>query len=298
MPSLATSSLAPILGQRVPLRGPARLLYRSYAKAPGRPNDSARRLTTKFGDQFDVDLSSFLEWQLWAFGSYEEHLAEIFRYLIGPADRCIDVGANIGIHTVRLAKLVGASGTVIALEPDEELVRRNADNLRINRLINVALIQAAATEIGGAGTLLYRPDTQDSNKGRASLLPHAYLTGSAATVPTVRLDDVNDGPVALIKIDVEGHEAAVVSGGMRTIETYFPAIIFEYEPELLSDKSSSPFGWLRGMGYELFRICRTRHRVTGRGNLELESLTALPAESAEILAISGAAVDRVSSLVR
>lgn len=298
MLNLATSSIAPILGQHVPLRGPARLLYRSYAKTSCRRSESERRLTTKSGDQFNVSLSSFLEWQLWAFGSYEGHLAEMFEYLIRPADRCIDVGANIGIHTIRLAKLVGPSGNIIAIEPDQELVRRNNGNLRINGLENVRLIQAAASDIGGEGASLYRPGPQDSNKGRASLLPHTYLTGSMATVPTVRLDDVIDGPVALIKIDVEGHEAAVVSGGVGTIEKYSPAIIFEYAPELLTDKSSSPFWWLRERGYELFGVCNARHDVTGRGNLGLISLPTLPANGADILAISAHAVGMVSSLVR
>jgi FkbM family methyltransferase len=297
MPNLATSSLAPILGQRVPLRGPARLLYRSYAKTSGRPGDACRRLTAKCGDQFNVDLSSFLEWQLWVFGFYEEHIAEMFQYLIGPADRCIDVGANIGIHTVRLARLVGASGAVIALEPDEELACRNGDNLRLNGLDNVRLIQAAASE-RSAKAALYRPGIKDSNRGRASLLAHSYLTGSAATVRTVRLDDVSEGPVALIKIDVEGHEAAVVAGAIRTIETYFPSIIFEYAPELLADKSNSPFGWLWDRGYKLFGIGKARHSVTGRGNLELRLLTVLPDHGTDILAISGASAGRVRSLVR
>src|SRR5947209_6854839 len=103
MVSLATSPIAPILGQRIPLRGPARLLYRSYAKAPGRLRSTPRRLTTTTGDEFDVDLASFLEWQLWAFGSYEAHFAVLFRNLVQPGDRCIDVGANVGVHTVRLA---------------------------------------------------------------------------------------------------------------------------------------------------------------------------------------------------
>ena len=298
MLSLATSSLAPFLGQRVPLRGPARLLYRSYAKTRSRPGDSCRRLTTNSGDQFDADLSSFLEWQLWVFGSYEVHLAEIFPYLIGPGDRCIDVGANIGIHTIRLARLVGASGAVIALEPDEELARRNSHNLLLNRLRNVRVIPAAASELSGERAVLYRPGAQDSNKGRASLLPHAYLTGSVETVPTVRLDDVNDGPVALIKIDVEGHEAAVVAGASSTIEAYSPSIIFEYDPDLLANRSASPFGWLKDRGYELYSFCKARHSVTGRGNLELKALTVLPATGADILAISGAVNDRVSSLVR
>ncbi|HXP20124.1 MAG TPA: FkbM family methyltransferase [Streptosporangiaceae bacterium] len=298
MLNLATSSLAPVLGQRVPLRGPARLLYRSYAKTSGRPGGSERRLTAKFGDQFDVDLSSFLEWQLWAFGSYEEHVAEVFEYLIGPADRCIDVGANIGIHTIRLARLVGPRGSVIALEPDPELARRNSDNLLLNRLENVRLIQAAASERSGGSAVLFRPGAHDLNKARASLLPHAYLTGSAVTVPTLRLDDVSDGPVALIKIDVEGHEAAVVAGAVRTIEAYSPAIIFEYDPELLNDRSDSPFCRLRDSGYRLFSFGKARHSVTGRGSLELRSLTALPDDFADILAVSGAAAGRVSSLAR
>jgi len=82
MPSLAKSPLAPILGQRVPLRGPARMLFRSYARTCYQPGMCVERLTTKSGDLFDADLSSFLEWQLWAFGGFEKHFAELFRLLV------------------------------------------------------------------------------------------------------------------------------------------------------------------------------------------------------------------------
>jgi len=298
MHNLAKSSIAPVLGQRVPLRGPARLLYRSYAKAGCRPGDSTRRLTTKSGDEFDADLSSFLEWQLWAFGSYEWHFAELFRHLIRPADRCIDVGANVGVHTTRLAKLVGVQGEVIAVEPDKELARRARNNFLLNRLTNVRLIEAAASDCGGDSALLYRPSARDPNKGRASLLHHRYLTGSMAVVPTVTIDDINESPVALIKIDVEGYEAAVVQGATRTIDAYSPSIIFEYAPELLHGKLRSPFGWLREKGYELFRIRHARHGLTGRGSLELECMQALPDKGTNILAISTSMAPRVSSMVR
>lgn len=298
MTSLAKSRLAPVLGQHFPLRGPARMLYRSYAKTRCTPGDSARGLTTRFGDAFDVDLSSFLEWHLWVFGSYEEHFAELFGRLIRPADRCIDVGANIGVHTVRLAKLVGPRGEVIALEPDAGLARRLTDNVALNSLANVRVIEAAASERGGDTVVLYRPGAGDSNKGRASLLPHPYLTGSASRVPTVTIDDVNQGPVDLIKIDVEGHEAAVISGAAGTIESYSPAIIFEYAPEMLPSKSSSPFGWLRDREYELFTISQSRNSVTGRGILELARSPQLPGKGTNILAISAAMVPRMSAWVR
>jgi FkbM family methyltransferase len=298
MRNLAKSSIAPILGQRVPIRGPARLLYRSYGKACYRPGDSIRRLTSKFGDDFDIDLSSLLEWHLWVFGSYEEHIAELFGYLVKPGDRCIDVGANVGVHTVRLAKMVGQHGEVIAVEPDQELARRAINNTLLNQLLNVRVIQAAVCERSGDRVLLYRPDSRDANKGRASMLPHSYLTGDTATVETVSIDEINHEPVALIKIDVEGCESAVAAGASNTIEAYSPSIIFEYAPELLPDKSCSPFMRLMDRAYDLFQIHQRRNNFTGRGSLQLERLRALPDKGGNILAAPATKASLLNPLIR
>jgi FkbM family methyltransferase len=304
MPSLAKSPLAPILGQRVPLRGPARLLFRSYAKAPCLLGVSVRRLTSKLGDDFDIDLSSFLEWQLWVFGSYEEHFAELFSYLVAPGDRCIDVGANVGVHTIRLAKLVGADGEVIGIEPNEEAARRAVSNLALNQVANARVVHAAATDQSGGYVELYLPGTQDTNRARASVLPHDYLTGSVAKVPTVSIDDLCSGPVALIKIDVEGHEGAVVTGAAATIDRCFPTIVFEYAPQLLRNPAQSPFSWLAGRGYEMLRVRHERHSLTGRGRLVLDHLQELPGGRDlpdggwDILAIPAAKLPQVDFLVR
>lgn len=296
MPRLATNPIAPFLGQRVPLRGPARLLFRSYAKAHD-PGDPEKRLTTRHGDNFKINMASFLEWHIWAFGSFEAHFAELFQRLVGPGDRCIDVGANVGVHTIRLAKLVGPQGEVIAIEPDAELARRARSNLRLNLLSNVRMIQAAADRHGGCKVTLYRPDNLDSNKARASMLPHSYLTGSAAEVQTVTIDDVCPGPVVLIKIDVEGFEEAVVEGAVKTIARDQPAVIFEYAPNLLHGRDS-PFEWFSEHGYELFGMRQQRNTITGRGGLALNRLRALPPAGGDILALPRAAAQRVSSLVR
>jgi FkbM family methyltransferase len=297
MPNLAKSPIAPILGQRVPLRGPARMLFRSYARTCYQPGACVERLTTKFGDVFDADLSSFLEWQLWAFGSYEGHFAELFRRLVSPGDVCVDVGANVGVHTVRLAKLVGPGGKVIAVEPDEEVAHRARRNIMLNQLSNVDVINAAAGDEAGGKVQLYRPDARDTNRGRASLLRHSYLTGSATTVPVVKIDEICPGPVALIKIDVEGHEAAVVRGAAAKIDRYSPAVIFEYAPEFLHDASQSPFAWLADRGYELLRIRHVRNSVTGRGRLALDRLQELPVEGGDILAVPVPRPERLSAVL-
>jgi FkbM family methyltransferase len=255
------------------------------------------RLTTKLGDLFDADLSSLLEWHLWAFGGYEEHFHELFACLVSPGDRCIDVGANIGVHTVRLARLVGSQGEVIALEPDEEVAHRAHRNIMLNQLSNVHVINAAASDEAGGNVRLYRPDAGDKNRARASLLRHSYLTGTASTVPVVTIDEICRGPVTLMKIDVEGHEAAVVRGAAATIDRDSPAIVFEYNPQFLRDASESPFGWLADRGYELLRIRRTRNRVTGRGRLVLDRLQELPTEGGDILAVPVLRAERLSALV-
>lgn len=293
MISLAKSPLAPVLGQRVPLRGPARLLFNSYARTRYQPEQSVTRVTTRAGDIFEADLSSTLEWQLWAFGRYEEHFAELFGHLVRPGDRCVDVGANVGVHTVRLARLAGRDGEVIAIEPDPGVAERARRNIALNGLSNVRVIDAAASERVGE-MRLYRPSQRDTNRARASLMHHRYLTGPATTVPVVTIDNLcADAPVALIKIDVEGHEAAVVRGAADTIARYTPSIVFEYAPELLDDAAQTPFGWLAERGYLLLRVRPSRHGITGRVRLALDRLYEPPSAGGNLLAISPSVTARL-----
>ena len=293
MPSLALSPLAPVLGQRIPLRGPARLLCRSYGRTQRQPGAIVTQLTTRTGDVFEADLASEIEWQLWAFGGFEKHFAELFAQLVQPGDCCIDVGANIGLHTVRLARLVGQQGAVIAIEPDQELARRAENNLKLNQAPQARVICAAASDHSGGIVQLYRPDTADTNRGRASLRQHAYLTGQAAMVPTVTLDELSPDPVALIKIDVEGCEQAVVHGAAGLIERHGPAVVYEYAPEILDDPADTPFGWFAGHGYVQYRIHGSRHGLTGREHLMLQPLQDLPPVGGDILAVTPATARRL-----
>jgi FkbM family methyltransferase len=297
MMSLAKSPLAPVLGRRVPLRGPARLLFNSYATTRHQPEEASTRVTTRTGDIFDVDRSSTLEWQLWAFGGYEAHLSELFGHLVKPGDRCVDVGANIGVHTVRMARLAGRGGEVIAIEPDPDVVRRARRNVALNRLSNVRLVHAAASERAGQ-MRLYRPSPRDTNRARASLLHHAYLTGDATTVPVVTVDDLCAGaPVALIKIDVEGHESGVVRGAADIIARHAPSIVFEYAPELLDDAAEhTPFGWLAERGYLMLRARPVRHGITGRVRLALDRLNEPPAGGGDLLAVPPPVAGRLRGL--
>jgi FkbM family methyltransferase len=286
MPSLAKSPVAPVLGRHAPFRGPARLLINSYARTRHEPDQSARNTTTEHGDVFAANLSSALEWTLWAFGSFEPHFAELFSLLIRPGDRCVDVGANIGLHTVRLAKLAGRGGAVTAIEPDPGLARRIERNLLLNDLANVRVVNAAASDKTGPVTL-HRPDPGDPNRARASLHGYSYLTGDAISVPAVTVDEVcGSERVALIKIDVEGHEGAVVRGAAGVITRDEPSVVFEYAPALLRDPAQSPFGWLAQRGYVMLAVRPVRHPLTGRPRLALDRVSRPSADCGDYAAVT------------
>jgi FkbM family methyltransferase len=297
MVRLATSPIAPLLGQRVPVRGPARLLNRSYLRMQRSTDHSERVLRSSSGDLFQANLGSFQEWQLWVYGSFEDYVARLFSYLVKSGDRCIDVGANIGLHTVRLAKLAGPQGEVIAVEPDPEIARRATENIALNGLANAKVIQAAASASAGETVALYRAADLNPNRGMASLHPHGHLTGTVTKVRTITIDETCPGPVTLIKIDVEGHEAAVVAGAAHVINRYSPAIVFEYAPELLADPAQCPFSRLAGAGYLMYRINNRRNPITGRCRLELQPLHTQPETGCDLLAVSEADALRILPLV-
>jgi FkbM family methyltransferase len=213
-------------------------------------------------------------------------------------DRCVDVGANVGVHTVRLARLVGADGEVIAIEPDPRLVQRINRNIAINGVASVRLVNAAASERVGEMRLL-RPSPHDADRAMASLLHHPHLTGITTTVPVVTVDDVCAGEeVSLIKIDVAGHEAAVVRGAGNTIARCAPSIVFAYAPALVGDAvAQTPFGWLADCGSQMFRVRAARHGLTGRVRLALDRQRETPAAGGNFLAVSPQAAMRLRLLL-
>ncbi len=181
----------------------------------------------------------------WLYGPWkrltERQDVRLLRQLVGPGDTVIDVGANIGHYTLQLASLVGSRGQVLAIEPDP----RNAGRLR-SRIVdrpNVRLHQAAAgARAGEIRLFLSRSNTADhrtfdSGDGRPSI-----------PVDCVRLDDLVPvgRPVRLVKIDVQGHEQAVLAGSRRIIdESPDIHVVMEYWPYGLRQAGSDPEQLLR-----------------------------------------------------
>jgi FkbM family methyltransferase len=165
-----------------------------------------------------------------------------------PGGRVIDVGANVGLHAIRLARLVGPEGRVYAVEPAPDnlaYLRANLERLGVENVEVLAL--AASDERGTRRFFLQERPTHHGFYER----PEGR--GRAIEVATAPLDDRVDGPVDLVKIDTEGAEIEVLRGlegllaaspDIQVIaEWNLPLALQEGRPEALPE-------WLRAHGFE------------------------------------------------
>ena len=85
-----------------------------------------------------------------------ERSLDILVHSLRPGDTVYDVGGNLGVYTVLLAKVVGEKGMVVAFEPHHETYEQLLDNVRLNGLTNVRAFQKALGERNFPGEALYR----------------------------------------------------------------------------------------------------------------------------------------------
>jgi FkbM family methyltransferase len=132
----------------------------------------------------------------------------------------VDVGASTGWFAVPMAK---RGYPVIAFEPNARSATRLLDNCELNG-VTITLHQVAATNRDGQTVFTHNPRWPLTSGGS---LEHVAANKAQDIVGCARLDALVDVPVAVLKIDVEGHEMAVLEGAEKLIETYRPAILLE-----------------------------------------------------------------------
>jgi FkbM family methyltransferase len=201
---------------------------------------------------------------------------EILQSLVSAGDWVIDIGANVGHYAKRFSELVGPQGRVIALEPVSETFALLAANARLFRFANVTLFNVAASD----GTELVKMVIPDFDTGLKNFY-QAQITVDATgpqamQVLTITLDSLAfPRRVALVKIDVEGHERSVLRGMERLLRRDHPTLIVE-------TGSNEVLALLAGMGYRSEKLAKSpnvlfRHEtvlakgssdaVTGSGQL-------------------------------
>jgi len=228
-------------------------------------------------------------------GRWEPHLVACFERLCRAGQTAYDIGANVGYHTLLLAKLVGPEGQCIAFEPNSENCRLVHVGCVRNGLDNVRLVPLALSDEPGWA---YFSSHIGSNGGIVSE-QYVGLHGHGTVVPVARLDDLSLPLPDFIKIDVEGAEYRALRGAERAIRDGRPAIISEFSLEMtprVSGVSGEAYlEWIASLGYSIWLIDQSGRRpqpvssirafLDGWGRLDrIEDLLFLPTEKAPLLA--------------
>ncbi|MDY6950128.1 MAG: FkbM family methyltransferase [Thermodesulfobacteriota bacterium] len=137
----------------------------------------------------------------------------------------VDIGAHIGKYTVRLARKLGDNGQVVAIEPEKNNFNVLKKNVKLNRLSNIHLVNAACSDRDGESPLYVVDQCTTlhslyANNGKEQVIVKSL------TLDTV-LSQLNIERVDLVKIDVEGAEVDVIRGSTKALREYHPKIIFE-----------------------------------------------------------------------
>jgi FkbM family methyltransferase len=147
---------------------------------------------------------------------------DFYRKHLRPGQMAIDVGANVGMHTLVMSRLVGASGEVISYEPSKTIFKRLERNIKINSARNVTpLNMAVGARKGYVG---FADLSHETNIAKSHI-----DSSSKQKVMMTTLDSQHDRSkrIGLIKIDVEGGELDVLRGARKILADHCPVVFME-----------------------------------------------------------------------
>jgi FkbM family methyltransferase len=227
------------------------------------PNVTLRIPHVETHASLEVRLGQHLGLVLRGAKGYEAKYVDVLRSLIREGDTVFDVGANIGFYTVLFSRWVGVKGKVIAYEPDPSNVDLLKRNLLINKSQNTITRELALGNhvgkdrfsvdyaTGATGHIGEGPTYGEVifGRGRESLI--------TVDINTLDVEVERWGTPNLIKLDIEGSEFDVLSGGLRLLECRAPIIISELNAWGTTDgvlRVSLATQLLRDHGYSLWNL--------------------------------------------
>ncbi len=218
---------------------------------------------------------------LWAPSAWEARVLERAEHaaldrldeLLEPGDVAYDVGANLGLYALRMAERVGVEGRVYCVEANPVCVSFLQANLLRNGVSNAEILPLALLDVRGA--VRFTIHYGNANLGVAAPSGfYAQKTGHEIQVESVGLDDLVEEyslrPPDLVKIDVEGAEAMVLQGMVRTLESRRPRLLLELHG---FEAASASLTLLETHGYHFFELGPPRRSQNAQTTLSLHGDT-------------------------
>ena len=217
-------------------------LVRSGRGIVGRPDEG---VFSRRGVVYELDLSQGIDFAIYLGGMFERRTAVALASLTEPSSLVLDIGANIGAHTLHLASLVGPNGRVMAFEPTDFAFRKLQRNLDLN--------PSLASRVEAFHCFLTASDGASAPRAIYSSWPLAVEAGlhakhlgremqtesaQARSLDSI-LGECADRKVQLVKLDVDGFECDVLRGATSLLREVRPIFVMELAPYLLEERGSS-----------------------------------------------------------
>ena len=209
---------------------------------------------TNFGFNIFCDRRDVIGQTIIETGQWEGLMSRTIQASLSPGDFAMDIGANMGYDSLLMSQTVGATGGVIAFEPDHNNLRRLLENTKNLQFQNVAIISLALADIESLARI------EIANIENTGLSNLRHVEGNSLSQPVLisRLESLMELEkpinISLVKIDVEGFEFKVIKGMGNYLDN-IQALTCEINHEFLEQCGSSAkelFGHMNENGFISF----------------------------------------------
>ena len=220
----------------------------------------SKTITTKNGLRFQLRLDDWIQENIFFLDEYEHEESEFLKRNLKESDVVVDIGANIGYHSLLAASLVGGSGQIYSFEPLEENFRSFLRNIKLNSFDNVHAFNLGVSDKPKILNLYL--NSEKGNMGMASEFGetnnHLHQTIEAIDMDTF----FKKHPVQkidVIKIDIEGGEYPALLGMKNTLDRFSPYILIELDDAIINKTPYSKkdiVDFLIDLNYQKFYLAK------------------------------------------
>ena len=196
----------------------------------------AEVVATRRGLSWSLNLKEGIDLAIYVLGGFELRTLRRYAQLIKEGDVVLDIGANVGAHTLPLAQLVGNTGKVFSFEPTAYAFAKQQTNIALNpslvSRISAHQMMLMATDADPLPEFVYSSwpleaadDLNDEHHGRLMETRGSVTDTLDRFVRNAGIKHIN-----FIKLDVDGNESDVLAGAKTVLVNSHPAIMLELAP--------------------------------------------------------------------
>jgi len=197
------------------------------------------------GCQWELDLTQGIDFAIYLQGNFEPETTRFYQSMVSEGMAVLDIGANIGAHTLPLAKSVGKTGKVFAFEPTDYAFQKLQRNLELNPQLK--------TRVSASQVLLTSPNPTTKPSAIPSSWPLCKAPGELHPLHSGTFNSLDNAkpytldqwasenqlpPIDFVKLDVDGFEIDILEGATKTFQRK-PKLLMEFAPYIFKERGRS-----------------------------------------------------------